>query len=88
VKTVNNAVHFRINQELKFLYRKKQNLNQQLYRAHLEGADHHSGTWQHVKNIIDEQTNMLMENLYQKLNKKLDNLANKSNQQQHKQKTR
>jgi len=28
--------------------------------------------------IIDEQTNVLVENMYQKLNKKLDNLANNS----------
>ena len=30
-KTITNAVRFRINQEIKFLYYKKQQLNQQLY---------------------------------------------------------
>jgi len=34
----NNAIRFRINQEIKFLYCKKQHLNQRLYYLHLEGA--------------------------------------------------
>jgi hypothetical protein len=37
-KTTHNTVKFRTNQEIKFLYRKKQHLNQQLYQLHLEGA--------------------------------------------------
>jgi hypothetical protein len=74
-RTVTNTIHFRINQELKFLYRKKQHLNQQLYRAHLEGSYQYNGMWQHIQNIIDEQTNRLMEKQYQKLNKKLHGLS-------------
>ena len=31
-KTTSNAVRYRINQEIKFVYRKKQNLNHQLYQ--------------------------------------------------------
>ena len=41
-KTITNAIRFRINQEIKFLYCKKQQLNQQLYRVHLEGAYQHN----------------------------------------------
>jgi len=37
-KTITNAIRFRINQEIKFLYQKKQHLNQQLYYKHLECA--------------------------------------------------
>jgi len=37
-KTTINAIRFRINQEIKFLSRKKQHLNQRLYYLHLEGA--------------------------------------------------
>jgi len=37
-KTTINAIRFRINQEIKFLYCKKQNLNQRLFYLHLEGA--------------------------------------------------
>ena len=37
------AIRFRINQEIKFLYRKKQHLNQRLYYLHLEGAHQYNG---------------------------------------------
>jgi hypothetical protein len=37
-KTKNTAIRYRINQELKFLYAKKQRLNEQLYSTHLECA--------------------------------------------------
>jgi hypothetical protein len=42
---------------------------------HLEGAQQCSGMWQHIHNSIDTQINRLMDNLYQKLNKKLDTLT-------------
>jgi len=38
--TTSNAIRYRINQEMKFLHRKKQNLNTQLYLIQLECADH------------------------------------------------
>ena len=37
-RTKINAIRFRINKEIKFLYCKKQNLDQRLYYLHLEGA--------------------------------------------------
>ena len=37
-KTTINAIGFRVNQEIKFLYPKKQHLNQRLYHLHLESA--------------------------------------------------
>jgi len=42
-KTTNQAIRSRINQEIKFLYRKKQYINQKLYNIHLEGAQHYNG---------------------------------------------
>jgi hypothetical protein len=36
--TIDNAVAFRINQEIKFLFCKKQNLNNQLLQLHLQAA--------------------------------------------------
>ena len=54
-KTTNNAIKFRINQEIKFLYRKKQHLNQRLYYRHLESAHQYNGLWQHIQEYIDEQ---------------------------------
>jgi hypothetical protein len=52
-KTTHNAVKFRINQEIKFLYRKKQYLNQQLYHLHLEGVLQNKGMRQHALDYID-----------------------------------
>ena len=77
-KTTINAIRFRINQEIKFLYRKKQHLNQQLYYLYLEGAHQYNGMWQHIQQFIDEQISRLMDNLYKKLNKKLDALTNQT----------
>jgi hypothetical protein len=54
-KTEANAIRFRIGQEIKFQYKKKQHLNQQLYHAHLDCAHHYKGMWQHMHMIIDQQ---------------------------------
>jgi hypothetical protein len=37
-KTLQNAIRYRINQEIKFLYIKKQKLDEQLYNLHLKCA--------------------------------------------------
>ena len=68
-KTTINDIRYRLNQEIKFLYRKKQHLNQRLYCLHLEGAHQYNGMWQHIQEYIDEQISRLMNNLYRKLNK-------------------
>jgi hypothetical protein len=52
-KTAANAIRFHINQEIKFQYKRKQHLNQQLYQSHLECAHHYKGMWQHIQTIID-----------------------------------
>ena len=69
-KTKISAFRFRINQEIKFLHRKEQHLNRRLYYLHLEGAHQYNSMWQHIQEYIDEQISRLMDNLYQKLNKK------------------
>ena len=79
--TTAHAVRFRITQEIKFLYKKKQHLNQQLYRTHLQNAQQYEGMWQHIQHVIDEQLHKQMENQYQKLNRKLDRLMNSTNKQ-------
>ena len=66
---------FRINQEIKFLYRKKQYLNERLYYLHLESAHQYNDMWQHIQEYIDKQISRFMDNLYQQLNKKLDALT-------------
>ena len=66
---------------MKFLYRKKQHLNQQLYYTHLECAHHYAGMWQHINENIDQQLNKIMDTQYAKLNKKLDTLTNQKTDQ-------
>jgi hypothetical protein len=59
-KTTNNAIKYRINQEIKFLYCKKQNVNQQLYLIHIKCAQYCNGTWQHIQNSYNLKLNDLM----------------------------
>jgi exonuclease VII large subunit len=71
------AVRHRINQELKFLYRKKQQLNSTLYHLHLECSNYWGGMWQHIRTNIDDQLHSVIDNTYTNLNKKLDTLTNR-----------
>jgi hypothetical protein len=86
IRTTAHAIQFRINQEIKFLYKKKQHLNQQLYKKQLECAHLQNGMWQHIQYHIDQRINNIMENQYQKLNKKLDALSNQTHKDKTKQK--
>ena len=70
-KTTTNAIKYRLNQEIKFLYCKKQNLNQQPYHIHLKCAHYCNGMWQHIQYSINSRVNNFMDTLYQKLNQKL-----------------
>jgi hypothetical protein len=76
-KTVQNATRFHINQEIKFLYIKKQKLNEQLYNAHLKYAKTWNNNWQIILLIIDNKLQQEMEAHYNNLNKKLDNIQSK-----------
>jgi hypothetical protein len=66
-KITTNAIKYRINQEIKFLYCKKRNLNQQLYLTH-----YCNDMWQHIQNSINSQLEDIMGTLHEKINKKLD----------------
>jgi len=68
-KTTQKAVKYRIGQEIKFLYKKKQHLNRQLYQLQLEAAAQPNGMWQHAIVQTDELLNKTMEGRYQTLNK-------------------
>ena len=72
-KTITNSIRYRINQEIQFLYKKKQQINKQLYHLHLECAQYYNGTWHLVQQNIDKQINKLMNNIYNRLYKKLGN---------------
>ena len=65
---------YRINQELKYLYFKKQKLDEQLYQLHLHCAHQWSYTWRYIQHIVNNQLHTMTENLYQTMNKKLKSL--------------
>jgi len=52
-KTLRTANHYRINQEIKFLYIKKTKLNEQLYKLHLKCAQEWQGSWPSITQSID-----------------------------------
>jgi hypothetical protein len=60
-KTKAFAIRYRINQEIKFLYCKKQKLNEQLYHLHVQCANYCNGIWQYMYDNIDTQVNHIMQ---------------------------
>ena len=71
--TLKAATHFRINQEIIFLYFEKSKLNEQLCSKHLKCASTWSICWTAILEAIDSSLQAEMETYYNKLNKKLDN---------------
>ena len=55
--TKNAATKYRLNQELKYLYKKKAVLNQQLYNAHIKCANYWQNTWFCIQTSINEKVN-------------------------------
>jgi hypothetical protein len=51
-------------------------LNEQLYNIHLECANYWQDTWLCVQTSLNQKINSLNDVLYNRLNKKLDNLRN------------
>jgi hypothetical protein len=83
VKTTQKiAEQIRIENELEFLYKKKQTINNQLYSIHLEAATFWDKNWNIIEKNIREILNLEMEKKYAVLNKKLNNL-NKTNKHPH-----
>jgi len=80
-KTKQKAIIYRLNQQIKYLYRKKQHLNRNLDHQHLDAANHYKGMWQHALEEIDKQNNKYMESRYKTLNKKMDNLKKQTQEQ-------
>jgi translation initiation factor 2 alpha subunit (eIF-2alpha) len=71
LRTIQQATRYRINQEIKYLYKGKQHLNQQLYQTHLEGASLFNGMWQHALSNIEEGHSTIMEQKYKNLYSKM-----------------
>jgi hypothetical protein len=79
-RTTTQAIRYRITQEIKFLYRKKQHLNNQLYTGHLKCAQLYNGMWQYIQDIIESKLSGDMDKLYDKLNQKLNALTRHNGQ--------
>jgi hypothetical protein len=90
-KTQNIAIRHRLNQEIKFLYAKKQHLNEKLYRTHLECMAQWPTLWQLIQTAIDSKLHHEMEQHYAHLNRKLDHILHKQTKEntraKHKSKT-
>jgi hypothetical protein len=71
------AIKYRINKELKYLYIKKQKLNEQLYHLHLNCAKNWQYSWLYIQANIDEKLQEYNEKHYDNLNRKLDDLQKK-----------
>ena len=80
-KTIKAATHYRLNQELKFLYVKKQKLGEQLYKIHLEWASFRQNNWYIIQSSNDNKLQRQMETYYTHLNTKLGRLQAKQQQQ-------
>jgi hypothetical protein len=72
--TKQQAVKHRLNLEIKFLYKKKQIINKQLYKLHLENAQSWQKNWHIIQNNIENELKTTTEKLYKHLNSKLDRL--------------
>jgi len=65
-------------QEIKFLYKRKQQFNQQLYRMHLEGATMFEGMWPHALLNLEAGHSIIMELQYKILHGKIKILEGRS----------
>ena len=68
------AIKYRVNQEIKFLYKKKQQLNTSLYKTHLECAEFWKNLWPTIQEKIEHKFSSITENIYNGLHKKLEKL--------------
>jgi hypothetical protein len=79
-KTIKTGNLYRLIQELKFLYVKKQKLNEQLYKLHLQCAPSWPNSWQLIQSSVDNKLRQ-KGTQYTHLNKKVDHLQEKQRRQ-------
>ena len=75
--TQQKATKLRIKDEIKFLYKKKQNLNNQIYSLHLHLANNWGSLWSHTRNSIDQELEKFSTHYYTKLESTLRTLQTK-----------
>jgi len=61
--TTQQAVIYRIKQEMKYVYNKKQHLKHLLYEQHLQGAEYYKVTWQHARLKIHHTLSNVIERI-------------------------
>jgi hypothetical protein len=66
----------RIKDEIKFLYKKKEKLDSDLYRTHLQAAQEWDSVWYIILDIIRESINQELEKKYMILDEKLNSHVN------------
>jgi hypothetical protein len=74
IKTQKLVANIRIKEELKFLYKKKSNLNIQLYSKHLQAATYWGKAWYIIENNINESLKSQLDKKYDILTKKKLNI--------------
>jgi len=75
ISTTKKARQLRIKEELKFLHKKKQYLNEKLYQIRLKLANLWGNNWQYIQNTLDSKLHIIMQGKYQNLNLKIQKLA-------------
>jgi len=69
----------RIKDEIKFLYKKKENLNRELYERHLKAAKPWGRMWYSIQNNINEKLNQNVEKKYKTPDLKINKLTHGQN---------
>ena len=73
-RTTQRRVHsMRIRDEIRFLYKKKQQLNNTLYKIHLKAAQEWGNSWYIILHSIIDSTNLKLERKYRTTDNKLKN---------------
>ena len=72
--TQSKVTRIRIKDEIKFLYKKKDQLNKQLYQAHLAIAQEWGSTWHIIREYLHENINTDMDKKYRTIEQKLTKL--------------
>jgi hypothetical protein len=73
--TQQKAQVMRVKDEIKFLYRKKEHINRELYTLHLKAATEWGTLWDILSKIVHDSTRHLMNNKYRTMDLKLKRLA-------------
>ena len=64
----------RIKDEIRLLYKKKQELNKDLYKTHLKAAQEWGNSWYTILDSVIESTNSEIERKYKTIDIKLNKL--------------